>query len=107
MSLSEYRQVTAISVTSAPFSTVGPFKIMSLFERLREAVAATLNVPEDTIGPESSSDDIAAWDSLGQINLMVTLEQTFDILLDVEDFSKLTSIPAMLSYLRAQGIEDS
>lgn len=79
---------------------------MTLFERLREAVAATLNVPEESIKPESANDDVAAWDSLGQVNLMMTLEQTFDLTLDVEDFSKLTSIPAILEYLKGQGIQD-
>ena len=79
---------------------------MTLFERLREAVAATLNVPEDSITPESANEDLAAWDSLGQVNLMMTLEQTFDLTLDVEDFSKLTSIPAILEYLKGHGVRD-
>ena len=77
---------------------------MTLFERLREAVAATLNVPEETVTPESSSEDFAAWDSLAQVNLMMTLEQTFDVVLEVEDFSRLTSIPAILDYLGNQSL---
>lgn len=80
---------------------------MSLFERLREAVAATINVPEESITPTSSNETIAAWDSLAQVNLMITLEQTFDLTLEVEDFSRLTSIPTILDYLSRHGIQDS
>jgi acyl carrier protein len=80
---------------------------MNLFERLREAVAATLNVPEESITPESTSEDIAAWDSLAQVNLMMTLEQTFDVALEVEDFARLTSIPAILEYLGQHGAQHS
>jgi acyl carrier protein len=48
--------------------------------------------------------DIAAWDSLGHVNVMMALEQTFDIMLDVEDFARLNSVPAIVAYLRDQGI---
>jgi acyl carrier protein len=36
---------------------------------------------------------------------MMALEQTFGVFLEVEDFPKLVSVPAMLQYLKAQGIE--
>ena len=39
-----------------------------------------------------------------QVNLMMALEQTFDIFLDVEDFQKLTSVSAIIEYLKDQGI---
>ena len=77
---------------------------MKVFDQLQQAIAATLKVPSDSITPTTNSEDIPAWDSLGHINLMMTLEQTFDVSLDVEDFAKLNSVPAMIDYLRQQGI---
>lgn len=77
---------------------------MSVFDRLREAVAATLKVSPAVITETTTNKDVAAWDSLGHLNLMMALEQTFDIALDVEDFDKLTSIPAMIEHLKGQGI---
>jgi acyl carrier protein len=77
---------------------------MSLFEQLQSAIAATLKVPAAKITENTQAEDIAAWDSLGHVNLMMTLEQTFDIFLDVEDFPKLNSVPAILEYLGKQGI---
>lgn len=77
---------------------------MSIFEQLQDAIAITLKVPASKITETTKDEDLAAWDSLGHVNLMMTLEQTFDIFLDVEDFSKLNSVPAIIEYLKEQGI---
>lgn len=77
---------------------------MSVFERLREAIAATLKVSPGVITELTRNEDIAAWDSLGHLNVMMSLEQTFDISLDVEDFDRLTSVPAIIEHLKSQGI---
>ena len=78
---------------------------MSLFEQVQDAIAVTLKVPASKITEETTSEDLAAWDSLGHVNLMMALEQTFDIFLDVEDFSKLNSVPAIIDYLKKQDID--
>ena len=77
---------------------------MNPFEKVRDAIATTLRVPVATITATTKDKDIASWDSLGHINLMVMLEQTFDIYLDVEDFPNLTSVPTILEYLKQHGI---
>jgi acyl carrier protein len=77
---------------------------MTIFEQLRGAMAATLKVPADSITERTRDEDLASWDSLGHINLMMTLEQTFDLALEVEDFEKLRSVAAMIEYLKGQGI---
>ena len=73
---------------------------MSIFEQLQDAIATTLKVPASKITETTKDEDLAAWDSLGHVNLMMALEQTFDIFLDVEDFSKLNSVPAIIEYLK-------
>ena len=78
---------------------------LNAFDQLRSALAATLKVPASEITETTKQQDLPAWDSLGHVNLMMTLEQTFDILLEVEDFEKLTSVPAMIDYLRRQGVD--
>ena len=77
---------------------------MNLFERLQETLAATFKVPTARITATLSDEDLAAWDSLGQVNLMMALEQTFDLYIEVEDFDKLTSVPAIIDYLNRQGV---
>jgi acyl carrier protein len=78
---------------------------MDLFQKTQHVIATTLKITPDKIGRETSDKDLAAWDSLAHVNLMISLEQTFDLFLEVEDFSRLTSVPAILEYLRGQGKE--
>jgi acyl carrier protein len=66
-------------------------------------IASTLKVTPDKITRETSDKDLVAWDSLAHVNLMMGLEQTFDLFLEVEDFTQLTSVPAILEYLKEQG----
>ena len=77
---------------------------MSTFTQLQEVIATTLKVPPERITQTTNNEDVASWDSLGHVNLMIALEQTFDIFLDVEDFPLLVSVPAIMQYLRDHDI---
>ena len=78
---------------------------MDLFEKIQYMMATTLKVSSDKITREPSDKDLVSWDSLAHVNLMMSLEQTFDLFLEVEDFPKLTSVPAILEYVRRHGKE--
>jgi acyl carrier protein len=78
---------------------------MNLSHRLQEMIAATLHVPPSRITESTIAEDLPSWDSLGQVNLMMALEQTFGVYIEVEDFDRLKSIPAILNYLKASGVE--
>lgn len=78
---------------------------MNLFAKLQTAISATLRVPASKISESTKDEDIGAWDSVGHVNLMMMLEQTFDVTLEVEDFPKLNSVPAIIEYLEGKGIE--
>ena len=76
---------------------------MSLFDKLQATIAITLKVPASKITPETCNEDLPSWDSLGQVNLIMALEQTFDVYIEVEEFANLTSVPAILEYLSKNG----
>ena len=76
---------------------------MELFEKIQNLIASTLKVAPDKVTRETSDKDLVAWDSLAHVNLMMSLEQTFDLFLEVEYFTQLTSVPAIVEYLRGQG----
>lgn len=78
---------------------------MSAFEQLQNVMASALNVSADSITRASAQGDFAAWDSLGHVHLMVALEDSFAVELQIEDFSQLGSVRAILDYLKSQGIE--
>ena len=76
---------------------------MQHFEALRSLLAQTLKIPADRITPDTTAADLPAWDSLAHVNLMMSLEQAFDIMLEVEEFPELMSVRAILARLnRAQ-----
>jgi acyl carrier protein len=77
---------------------------MSLFPRVQETLAATLRVRPESIAPDTEAESLPAWDSLGHVNLMMALEQTFDVYIEVEDFDRLRSVPAILAYLSGRGV---
>jgi len=74
---------------------------MSLFPLLQQTIASTLRVPPQSVTMSTVNEDLPAWDSLGHVNLMMALEQTFDIYVEVEDFERLISVRAILEYLGA------
>jgi acyl carrier protein len=76
---------------------------MDLFEKIQNVIASTLKVTPDKITRETSDKDLVAWDSLAHVNLMMGLEQTFDLFLEVEDFTRLTSVPVIIEYLKGHG----
>ena len=76
---------------------------MDLFPKVQSIVAITLKVPPNKITRVTSDKDLAVWDSLAHVNLMMKLEQSFDLSLAAEDFDELTSVAAILKYLEEKG----
>lgn len=64
-------------------------------ERVRNVVAAIFNTPIETIGPASSPETIEAWDSMGQLMLVLELEQEFGVQIPPEEVEKMTSVSAI------------
>ena len=76
---------------------------MDSFTKIQDVISSTLKVSSAKITRETSDKDLPSWDSLAHVNLMMSLEQTFDLFLEVEDFPKLTSVQAILNYLEEHG----
>jgi acyl carrier protein len=77
---------------------------MSLSDRVQQTIAATLRLRPEAVGASASADDLPAWDSLGHVNIMMALEQSFDLYVEVEDFDRLRSVDAIVRYLQARGV---
>ncbi|MDO9091397.1 MAG: acyl carrier protein [Rubrivivax sp.] len=74
------------------------------FQKLQQTIATTLKVPPAKITETTRDQDLPAWDSLGQVNLIMALEQEFGVYIEVEEFGNLNSVPAILAYLGQQGV---
>jgi acyl carrier protein len=60
-------------------------------DALKGVMAAMLGVDVSTITPESSMDNIANWDSLRHMNLVLALEEEFGVTIPDEDAGNITS----------------
>lgn len=77
---------------------------MSGFAKLQRVIATTLKVPLERVTESSTKAALPQWDSLAHLNVMMALEQTFDLTLEVEDFDRLTSVPLIIEFLKQKGV---
>jgi acyl carrier protein len=63
-----------------------------VFAGVKRIAAELFDVPAGKITLETSPDTIEAWDSIQQLNLMLELEQRFEVKLEPEDFEDARTI---------------
>jgi len=68
-------------------------------ERVKQIISTLFNVDVESLNVESSPTDVSAWDSMGQLMLVLELEQQFDIQIPPERAEKLTSVAAIVEFL--------
>lgn len=68
---------------------------MDIKKRIKEIMAAVLEVSEEEIQDDTAIGDIASWDSLNHFKIIATIEEEFhirftpDVLMELEDFSDI------------------
>ncbi|MCA1592645.1 MAG: acyl carrier protein [Acidobacteria bacterium] len=72
------------------------------FERVRAIAADVLQVPAARITPRSSMDSIETWDSLQHLNLILALEQEFDVQFEPEEMERMNSIEHITATLESR-----
>lgn len=60
-------------------------------DALRQLMATMLDVPLESIDADASMDTIPNWDSLRHMNLVLALEDEFEISIPDEDAGNITS----------------
>ena len=62
------------------------------FEKLQAIIADVLNVPKDDISPETTFVDDLGADSLDIFQIIMGIEEEFDIEIDNEEAEKITTV---------------
>ena len=78
-----------------------------MLEKLIEIVAEQLHVEETEVKPETDFKEDLRADSLDLFELVMALEEEYDVEIPTEDLEKLTTVQAVLDYLKQKGIEDA
>ncbi len=81
---------------------------MSGFEtnaRLAEVLADVFSLPVDQIVPGLTKADVGNWDSLKQMDLVMSLEKEFGIALEIEDIVRMDSVDNVIRVLESKGVD--
>jgi acyl carrier protein len=73
-------------------------------ERLLKILASVFEIKEVNISLELKKDDIDSWDSLKQMDLVVSLEEGYGIVLEMEEIVKMNSVQSIVDILSIKGI---
>ncbi len=73
-------------------------------DRLLDAFAAGLRVPVDDLDDDTSPSNTPAWDSLAAMEMVVRLEDEFDVRLKTSEIMRMRSIGLARAVLRGKGV---
>ena len=77
-----------------------------MLEKMKEMVADQLNVDAAEITAETSFKDDLGADSLDLFELVMALEEEYNVEILSEDLEKLTTVGAVMDYLKSKGVEE-
>lgn len=77
-----------------------------MLERIIEITAEQLHVDAKDLSLETSFKDDLGADSLDLFELVSELESEYDIEIETEELEKLTTIKAVVEYLKGKGITE-
>jgi acyl carrier protein len=69
-------------------------------KKLKKIMAQILGVPESKITSDSSPDNLPSWDSLKHMNLILAIEQSFNISFDDEEIIQSLSYGIIVEILK-------
>ena len=72
---------------------------MSTFDRVKKVVVEQLDVAEDEVTPQASFVDDLGADSLDVVELVMGLEEEFDVEIPDEDAEKITTVQEAVGYI--------
>lgn len=73
--------------------------------KLQELLSIVFKVPPEKIDANTSPDTLPEWDSLKHLNMILALEEQFDIAISEEDAMQMVSFELLVLTLREHGIE--
>jgi acyl carrier protein len=72
-------------------------------ERVYKIISQVFNVPIENINDESSSDDIETWDSLKHMNMVLSLEEEFNVQFGEEQVLEMLNVGLIIEILKEIG----
>ena len=77
-----------------------------MLEKMKEIIADQLGVSEDEVTLEASFKDDLDADSLDLFELVMALEEEYDVEIPSDDLAELNTVCDVINYLKDKGVED-
>lgn len=74
-------------------------------ERINMLLARVFDISEEDVVKNLSRDDIEKWDSLTHMDLVITLEKEFGVVLTVDDIISMSTLDDIREILNRAGVE--
>jgi len=71
----------------------------SVEEKVKKIICEQLDVPEEDVTPEASFVDDLGADSLDQVELIMAMEEEFDLSIPDEDAEKIATVQDAIDYI--------
>lgn len=78
---------------------------MALEDKVKEIIVEQLGVNADQVTPEASFIEDLGADSLDTVELVMAFEEEFGAEIPDEDAEKLTTVGAVIEYLKGKGFD--
>jgi acyl carrier protein len=78
---------------------------MTVFQRISEIICSILGVKIEQLCLETNISDLGA-DSLDWTDIVVEVEEEFDIFIEDKDADNFQTIQDIIQYLKKQGLQD-
>lgn len=76
-----------------------------MLEEMKEIIAEQLNCEESSITETTSFKDDLGADSLDLFELVMALEEKYEVEIPSEELAELTTVGAVMEYLKNKGVE--
>ncbi len=75
-------------------------------EELKRILSEVLDLPPERIREDAAMENTPGWDSLAQINIILSLEQSFGVSIDPAQAATMTNVAAIRRVLAEQGVAE-
>ena len=79
---------------------------MSIVERLAGIFDEAFGLDPEEFSVDMAPEDVANWDSVGHMNMVMHLENTFDQQFEVDEIMEMSSPAKIVEILKGKGVED-
>jgi len=78
---------------------------LNMDQHLVSLLAEIFGLHKGEIVPELTKDMVGSWDSLKQMDLVTSLENEYEIVLEISDIIKMKSVASIIDVLAHKGVK--